>query len=233
MNGGTRPPTAQPRARIAPPTLQALLETQFHGATGLVRFQAEWTKSRKPSDVPFGVYNTRLAKVDRATGLGSYRAVPTHVKFPGDSNFRPAHEDARFISHGGRTDVEQAPPLLVGQGTGLDAVWYCRRSGHLLHDWSGGIARGHLHQDFSTLLYAAAVLWLAHLGIFHRDLVFDEGTGWTESELDGALFPRAHIVIFGTLHIMATRSSLDAGKRSQCLRSLVPLSSSSSSRWFC
>lgn len=194
--GAKKGPPQSPR--IAPPTLQALLETEFSGATGNVRFVGERTKSRNPNDVPFGVYNIRLARVDPSTGRRSYQALLTHIKIPGDGDsdfFQPAFEGAQFISHGGRRDIDQAPPLLIADYNYLDS-WvkalgltmfgttaaltvFCIIYLTVLREDNGIKTTQPFFMQllcFGSLILASSIVTLS----------FDESSGWSDSSLDRA-----------------------------------------------
>lgn len=159
----------------------------FHGASGKVNF-IEGEKVRDPSDVTVGLYNVRSVA---AGGLNTYEAQLTAVWTNG--TWETLSEEA-FIYRDGSTvaplvtreiaESNYLAPWVRGVGLALMVIAWVLGFGCLtgLAVLRKDSAVQRAQPFFMMLLCGGAII--TSLAIF--TLSFDEGSGWSDSMLDGA-----------------------------------------------
>jgi hypothetical protein len=190
LDGGKKAP---PPSRLEIPLRDAMLTSDFTGASGRVRFDRDSrVKSRNEDDVYMGVYNIRPGSVDSNTGRRSYLKVLTSIWSPSQKKWQPV----------------EGKEFLYGRGSEMPPPSYVVENQNFLHSWVRGLGYALLAVSwFLSIAGAAGVKYLENDEAVRRSQPFfqivlcfgsaitstsiltlsqDEGSGWTQSSLDAA-----------------------------------------------
>ena len=173
--------------------VQAMLNIDFVGATGRVRFHnGSPDKSRKEDDMYTGAYNIRPGPVDPSTGWRYYEEVLVSLWTPSENDWRPVN----------------GTEFVFGKGSALPPPSFVFKDENFLENWVRVF--GYMLLGISWFLAfaaAALVLYLQKDEAVRRSQPFfqivlclgsaitstsiltlsqDEGNGWNESTLDAA-----------------------------------------------